>query len=101
MGAELSIVVSQGHHTMPVPRGLVRLVEDEMRARGIAGEYKLWFGPPERGTPHTPRFKARPNIGPRGLELVLKPGGNDSAHTCWLQRANSAGMSDHDLWLKL
>lgn len=88
----VTVQVDTGGHGHPVPQGLAKMVEGELQARGVFGEYRLRHGPPERGTPHTPRFKVRGPIGPAGLEILLKPGGNDTVRVCWLAPANSRGL---------
>lgn len=90
----VTVTVERSDHQHPgVPRGVVQLVEKELERRGIGGAFCLKWGPRLKGTPHTPRFYVVGSTDRGNIELEIKPGGNDTAHRCWLEDTKGGSAS--------
>lgn len=93
----VTVTVERGAHTAPIPRGLERLVAQELALRGISGDFVLRLGPPVRSTSHTGRFQVLRLADRNTVEIYAQPGNNDTGRLGYLVMRgpiiNSAGHS--------
>lgn len=95
---EVEVELKRGKHSAgSVPKGIDKLVIEVLEACQVAGQYVLLVGWRIKGTAHTPKFRAV-SWSDRGVELVLKPGDNNTATTCWLTPKNAAALSCEQLF---
>lgn len=99
--SDVEVELKRGKHgANSVPKGIDKLVVEVLEACQVAGAYVLLVGWRIKGTAHTPRFRAI-SWSDRGVEIVLKPGDNNTATTCWLSPKNNAALGCEELFAVL
>jgi hypothetical protein len=92
----VSVDIKRGNHATPLPPRTQQFVEEELMRRGLVGRFTLMWGPRILGTKHSPSFKAKRICPEKGnIEMIIKPGGNATAHTAWIAPGNGVGHGDN------
>ncbi|MEX0910135.1 MAG: hypothetical protein WDZ73_00040 [Candidatus Paceibacterota bacterium] len=100
----MPVVIDRGKHQHPIPKGLDKLIEGELKAARFPVDllWKVKLGASIKGAHHISRFKVLSlDRGSASVKVETKVGNNKSARACFIRPPSDSGISLEDIHQKL
>lgn len=97
----MTVEIKTGKHSTVVAKGTLDILRRKLREAGMPldSRWVVHAGRAVKGTPHVPEFSVRRISPHKGVEVRVKPGGNDTARTFFIVPPN--GMKPEQLFSAL